>query len=93
MVAIMPMSRSFFRISPPLTPIALARSPTVTTSEMRITRFDARGTVISVFLCSFPGSARRFCGRLPVRWKSRSITSPMSDFWMTLRPFFFLGAP
>ena len=93
MVAIIPMSRSFLRTSPALTPMARARSATVITSEMRITRFDARGTVISVFFCSFPGSARRFCGRLPPRMKSRSMVSSMSDFLMTLRPFFFLGAP
>src|SRR5207302_1270770 len=37
--------------------------------------------------------ARRFCGRLPPRMKSRSMVSSMSDFLMTLRPFFFLGAP
>src|SRR5437016_964569 len=93
MVAIIPMSRSFLRTSPALTPMARARSATVITSEMRITRFDAGGTVISVFFCSFPGSARRFCGRLPPRMKSRSMVSSMSDFLMTLRPFFFLGAP
>src|SRR5438034_805344 len=93
MVAIIPMSSSFFSTSPALTPIAFASSATLTTSEMRMTRFDARGTVISVFRCSFPGSARRFCGRLPPRMKSRSMVSSMSDFLMTLRPFFFLGAP
>src|SRR5437762_2343868 len=93
MVAIIPMSRSFLRTSPALTPMARARSATVITSEMRITRFDARGTVISVFFCSFPGSARRFCGRLPPHMKSRSMVSRMSHFLMTLRPFSFLGAP
>src|SRR5207249_1988273 len=76
-----------------LTPIAFATSATLTTSEIRITRFDARGTVISVLRCSLPGSARRFCGRLPPRMKSRSRVSSMSDFLMTFRPFFFFGAP
>ena len=55
MVAIMPMSMSFLSTSPALTPIALARSPTVITSEMRMTRFEARGIVISVLRCSLPG--------------------------------------
>src|SRR5437763_370186 len=63
MVAIIPMSRSFFRTSPALTPIARARSATVMTSEMRMTRLDARGTVISVFLCSFPGGSLLDRGR------------------------------
>src|SRR5438093_295859 len=93
MVAIMPMSSSFLRTSLALTPIAFATSATLTTSEIRITRFDARGTVISVLRCSLPGSARRFCGRLPPRMKSRSRVSSMSDFLMTFRPFFFFGAP
>ncbi len=67
MVAIMPMSMSFLSTSPAFTPIALARSPTVIISEMRMTRLEARGTVISVLRCSLPGSALRFCGRLPPR--------------------------
>src|SRR5579875_2779084 len=58
MVAMVPMSMSFLSTSPALTPIALARSATVITSEMRTTRLEARGVVISVFFCSLPGSAR-----------------------------------
>src|SRR5579875_870675 len=92
MVAMVPMSMSFLSTSPALTPIALARSATVITSEMRTTRLEARGVVISVFFCSLPGSARRFCGRLPARAKSRSITSKRSLFLMTLRPFLRLPA-
>ncbi len=92
MVAIMPMSISFFSTSPALTPIERARSATVITSEIRTMRFDARGVVISVFFCSLPGSARRFCGRFPPREESRTIASKRSVFLMTLRPFFFFAA-
>src|SRR5256885_3616685 len=51
--------------------MARARSATVITSEMRVTRFDAGGTVISVFVCSFPGSAQGFSGGLSRGMKSR----------------------
>jgi hypothetical protein len=73
MVAIIPMSRSFFMTSLAFTPMARARSATVTTSEIRMTRLEARGTVISVFFSSLPGSARRFCGRFPPRSWSRAM--------------------
>ena len=51
--------------SPVFTPIFLARSPTLTMSETFTTRLLALGTVISVFLCSFPGRALFFLGTRP----------------------------
>ena len=75
-------------ISPALTPIALASSPTVMTSAMRTTRLLARGVVISVFFCSLPGSARFLRGSF-ARRRSCSVSSWNSGLLMTLR-FFFL---
>src|SRR5439155_995526 len=60
MVAIIPSPINFLMTSPAFTPISRARSPTLITSEILITLLLARGTVISVFRCSFPGRARFF---------------------------------
>ena len=89
MVAIMPASISFLTTSPALTPIALASSPTVITSEMRTTRLLALGVRDLGLLLLLARAARASCAAGAPERFSRSLISANSGFWMTRR-FFFL---
>ena len=84
MVAMMPRSINFLMTSPDLTPRLRARSPTLTTSEIRTTRLLALGTVMAVWRCSLPGRMRFFFG-LRGTCTSRSRNSAASALKMTFR--------
>src|SRR5271168_2750271 len=88
MVDITPIVISLRINSPALTPMLRARSPTVTPSEIRTTRLEALGVVISVLRCSLPGNARRFLGKRAPRI-SRSASKSTPSF-LTTR-FFLIG--
>ena len=86
------MSISFLSTSLALTPMARARSATVITSEMRITRLrGARRRDLGLLLLLARLDAR-FCGRACRVRRSRAPTCRRCRFSMTFLPFFRFGA-